>query len=420
MNILVQGGRVVDPAAGTDEIRDIYISDGMITDSEGFQADHVIDATGLAVMPGLIDAHCHLREPGFEYREDIVSGTRSAAKGGFTTVACMPNTSPVVDNTAVVEFIVNKSRDQAYCRVLPIGAATKGQKGQELAEIGLMAEAGIVAISDDGRPIERSDMMRKAMIYANQFDLKVISHCEDMSIADGHMNEGIVSLELGLRGIPAAAEEIMVSRDIILAEYLKLPIHLAHLSTARSIDMVRQAKARGVQVTCETCPHYFTLTEEACRGFNTMAKMNPPLRSEADRLSIIDGLADGTIDIIATDHAPHHSDEKELEFGLANNGIVGFETAFALGYTWLVRAGYLSLADFLKTMTIKPAALFGLNEPKLEPGNAADILIADLENPYIFNRDEIAGKAKNTPYHGFELYGHVITTIQGGKIRYEA
>ncbi len=420
MNILVQGGRVVDPAAGTDEIRDIYISDGMITDSEGFQADHVVDAAGLTVMPGLIDAHCHLREPGFEYREDIVSGTRSAAKGGFTTVACMPNTSPVVDNTAVVEFIVNKSRDQAYCRVLPIGAATKGQKGQELAEIGLMAEAGIVAISDDGRPIERSDMMRKAMIYANQFDLKVISHCEDMSIADGHMNEGIVSLELGLRGIPAAAEEIMVSRDIILAEYLKLPIHLAHLSTARSIDMVRQAKARGVQVTCETCPHYFTLTEEACRGFNTMAKMNPPLRSEADRLSIIDGLADGTIDIIATDHAPHHSDEKELEFGLANNGIVGFETAFALGYTWLVRAGYLSLADFLKTMTIKPAALFGLNEPKLEPGNAADILIADLENPYIFNRDEIAGKAKNTPYHGFELYGHVITTIQGGKIRYEA
>lgn len=218
MNILVQGGRVVDPASGTDEIRDIYISDGMITDSEGFQADHVIDATGLTVMPGLIDAHCHLREPGFEYREDIVSGTRSAAKGGFTTVACMPNTSPVVDNTAVVEFIVNKSRDQAYCRVLPIGAATKGQKGQELAEIGLMAEAGIVAISDDGRPIERSDMMRKAMIYANQFDLRVISHCEDMSIADGHMNEGIVSLELGLRGIPAAAEEIMVSRDIILAD----------------------------------------------------------------------------------------------------------------------------------------------------------------------------------------------------------
>lgn len=420
MNILVQGGRVVDPAAGTDEIRDIYISDGMITDAEGFQADHVIDATGLTVMPGLIDAHCHLREPGFEYREDIVSGTRSAAKGGFTTVACMPNTSPVVDNTAVVEFIVNKSRDQAYCRVLPIGAATKGQKGQELAEIGLMAEAGIVAISDDGRPIERSDMMRKAMIYANQFDLKVISHCEDMSIADGHMNEGIVSLELGLRGIPAAAEEIMVSRDIILAEYLKLPIHLAHLSTARSIDMVRQAKARGVQVTCETCPHYFTLTEEACRGFNTMAKMNPPLRSEADRLAIIDGLADGTIDIIATDHAPHHSDEKELEFGLANNGIVGFETAFALGYTWLVRGGQLSLADFLKTMTSGPAALFGLNEPKLEPGNAADILIADLENPFIFNRDEIAGKAKNTPYHGFELYGHVITTIQGGKIRYEA
>lgn len=420
MNIMVKGGRVVDPASGTDEIRDIYISDGMITDSEGFQADHIVDAAGLTVMPGLIDAHCHLREPGFEYREDIVSGTRSAAKGGFTTVACMPNTSPVVDNTAVVEYIVNKSRNQAYCRVLPIGAATKGQKGQELAEIGLMAEAGIVAISDDGRPIERSDMMRKAMIYANQFDIRVISHCEDMSIADGHMNEGIVSLELGLRGIPAAAEEIMVSRDIILAEYLKLPIHLAHLSTARSIDMVRQAKARGVQVTCETCPHYFTLTEEACRGFNTMAKMNPPLRSEADRLAIIDGLADGTIDIIATDHAPHHSDEKELEFGLANNGIVGFETAFALGYTWLVRAGHLSLADFLKTMTSRPAALFGLDEPALAPGKPADLVIADLENSFVFNKNEIAGKARNTPYDGYELYGHVITTIQGGKIRYEA
>ncbi|NLW12307.1 MAG: dihydroorotase [Clostridiaceae bacterium] len=420
MNILVQGGRVVDPAAGTDEIRDIYVSDGRITTADDFHADRIIDAAGMTIIPGLIDAHCHLREPGFEYREDIVSGTRSAAKGGFTTVACMPNTSPVVDNTAVVEFIVNKAREKGYCRVLPIGAATKGQKGKELAEIGLMSEAGIVAISDDGSPIERADMMRKAMLYANQFDLKVISHCEEMSIAEGHMNEGIVSLELGLRGIPAVAEEIMVSRDIILAEYLKLPIHLAHLSTARSIDMVRQAKARGVKVTCETCPHYFTLTEEACRGFNTMAKMNPPLRPEADRQAIIAGLADGTIDIIATDHAPHHSDEKDLEFGLANNGIVGFETAFALGYTWLVRGGHLSLAELLSKMTSGPAALFGLGEQKLEPGYPADLVIADLDTSYVFDRDKIAGKARNTPYHGFELFGRVLTTIQGGKIRYEA
>jgi dihydroorotase len=263
-------------------------------------------------------------------------------------------------------------------------------------------------------------MMRKAMIYANQFGLRVISHCEDMSLADGHMNEGIVSTELGLKGIPAAAEEIMVARDIILSEYLNIPIHLAHLSTARSIDLVRMAKDRGVPVTCETCPHYFTLNEEAVRGFNTMAKMNPPLRPESDREAIIAGLVDGTIDIIATDHAPHHADEKEIEFALANNGIVGFETAFALAYTWLVRSGHMSLEKMLAKLTTAPAKILGQKLGTFDSGSPADLIIADLENSFVFDKKQIVGKAKNTPYDGFELYGKIVMTVQGGNIRYEA
>ncbi|MDD2373785.1 MAG: dihydroorotase [Eubacteriales bacterium] len=420
MRILIKNGLVIDPVKQSREIRNIYIENGIFVSGNGFVADREIDAEGKAVMPGLIDAHCHLREPGFEYREDIVSGTRSAARGGFTTIACMPNTSPVCDNAAIVEYIIHKAEEQGSCRVLPIGAVTKGQKGSELAEIGLMAEAGIVAVSDDGRPVEQSDMMRKAMIYANQFGLRVISHCEDMSLADGHMNEGIVSTELGLKGIPAAAEEIMVARDIILSEYLNIPIHLAHLSTARSIDLVRMAKDRGVPVTCETCPHYFTLNEEAVRGFNTMAKMNPPLRPESDREAIIAGLVDGTIDIIATDHAPHHADEKEIEFALANNGIVGFETAFALAYTWLVRSGRMSLEKMLAKFTTDPAKILGQKLGTIDSGSPADLIIADLENSFVFDKKQIVGKAKNTPYDGFELYGKIVMTVQGGKIRYEA
>jgi len=420
MKILIKNGRVVDPSTEFDGVRDIYIENGLLCDQLGGQPDRVIDAAGLAVFPGLIDAHCHLREPGYEYREDIVSGTRSAARGGFTTVACMPNTRPVIDNAALVRFIKEKSSQEGFARVLPIGAVSKDQKGRELAEIGLMAAEGIVAISDDGRPVESADLMRKAMQYASHFGLVVISHCEDLSLAEGgHMNEGYWSTVLGLRGIPTVAESLMVARECLLAEYLNLPVHIAHVSCQEAVDLVRQAKARGVRVTAETCPHYFTLTEADCQGFNTMAKMNPPLRTAADVESIIAGLADGTIDIIATDHAPHHQDEKELEFGLANNGIVGLETALALGYTHLVKTGRLSLQQWLATMTVKPASLLQPQLGTLQAGKPADLVLVDLDHPYQFDRDKMASKSRNTPYHGWTLYGQVRCTICEGRITYE-
>lgn len=420
MRILIKNGRVIDPSTGSDSRRDLLIENGLFADQLSGQPDKVIDANVLAVFPGLIDAHCHLREPGYEYREDIVSGTRSAARGGFTTVACMPNTRPVIDNAAMVRFIKEKSSKEGFARVLPIGAVSKGQMGRELAEIGLMAAEGIVAISDDGRPVESADLMRKAMQYASHFGLTVISHCEDLTLAEGgQMNEGYWSTVLGLRGIPAVAESMMVARECQLAEYLDLPVHIAHISCRSSVELVRQAKARGVRVTAETCPHYFTLTEAACQGFNTNAKMNPPLRSSDDLEAIVEGLADGTIDIIATDHAPHHEDEKELEFGLANNGIVGLETALALGYTHLVRTGRLSLVQWLATMTTQPARLLQPQLGSLQNGRPADLVLVDLDTPFQFDRAAMASKSRNTPYHGWTLQGQVRCTICEGRITYE-
>ena len=420
MKILIQNGTVVDPANGFQGQKDLLIENGILVEALNGPADKVIDASGLTVIPGLIDAHCHLREPGLEYREDIVSGTRSAARGGFTTVACMPNTLPVCDNAAIVRFIREKASREGFARVLPIGAVSKGQLGKELAEIGLMAAEGIVAISDDGRPVENAEMMRKAMLYASHFKMPVISHCEDLSLAEGgQMNEGYWSTVLGLRGIPAVAESMMVARECLLAEYLKLPVHIAHISTRSSVELVRQAKAKGVPVTSETCPHYFTLDESACRGFNTQAKMNPPLRTLDDIEAIIEGLQDGTIDLIATDHAPHHQDEKELEFGLANNGIVGFETAFALGYTFLVKTGRLSLIQWLKTMTVNPASLFRQDLGTLQPRHPADVAIVDLDEVFRFDRNAMLSKSRNTPYDGWELSGKICCTICEGRVTYE-
>lgn len=419
MKIKIAGGSVVDPVALTESMRDILIEDGVIVESLSGVPDQVIDATGLTVMPGLVDPHVHLRDPGFEYREDIVSGTKAAARGGVTAVACMPNTRPVIDNPVVVRYIKDKAATEGFCKVLPIGAVSKNQDGKELAEIGLMAEAGIVAISDDGKPVMSADLMKKAIQYAAQFNLPVISHCEEPSLAEGgHMNEGIVSLEMGLRGIPAIAEDIMASRDILIAEYLSLPVHLAHLSTTGSIDLVRQAKARGIKVTCETCPHYFTLTEEACRDFNTNAKMNPPLRTQADVEAIIAGLKDGTIDMIGTDHAPHHADEKDIEFGLANNGIIGLESSFALGYTCLVLTSHLTLPELVAKMSTKPAELFHQKMGRLEPGYPADLAIVDLKKPFTFDKNASASKARNTPFHGWSLHGQVQMTLCDGKVVY--
>ena len=403
----------------TDEKVSVYIENGVFTDSLSGDAEKVIDGEGLTVFPGLVDMHCHLREPGYEYREDIKTGTASAAKGGFSSVCCMPNTNPVCDNAAVVEGILRKAELVGSCNVFPIGAASKGLAGKEIAEMGLMKEAGIVAVSDDGKPIATANLLKKVLEYASDFDIPVLNHCEELSIAEGAMNEGAISTSLGLRGIPAIAEEIMISRDIQTAEYLDMPIHICHVSTAKGIDIIRQAKKRGVKVTCETCPHYFSLTEEACVNYDTNFKMNPPLRTEKDRLAVIEGLKDGTIDCIVTDHAPHHIDEKDIEFSLANNGIIGFETAFAVGYTYLVKPGYLTLSELTEKMTVNPSKILKLGRGTLNTGMPADLMLADLNASFVYTKEEILSKATNSPYIGNTLDGRVKLTITGGKITYD-
>ena len=422
MRILIKNGRVLDPKNQIDSVMDLYIEDGEIVqmepdiDMDGGDIEE-IDATGLIVAPGLVDMHCHLREPGFEYKEDIETGTRSAAMGGFTSIACMPNTKPVVDNRAVVEYIINRAKEAGVVNVYPIGAATKGLKGEELAEIGELKFAGVVAISDDGRPVESPALMRNAMQYAAMFDTPVISHCEEMSLSEGGaMNEGAVATRLGLRGISRASEEVMVSRDAILAQAYNLPVHIAHVSTRGSVEIVRHAKQMGVPITCETCPHYFTLTEDAVVGFDANAKMNPPLRTADDVAAIIEGLVDGTIDAIATDHAPHHIDEKNLEFDLAMNGIVGFETALGLGITYLVKPGHLSLSQLLEKMSGNPAEILGLNKGQLRTGKPADIVIFDPDKAWTVDPAAFQSKSKNSPFGGFALYGQVEYTIVSGNI----
>lgn len=421
MRILIINGKVT--YNGIVERTNVLIDEGIVLSTKAaadIEADKVIDAGGLYVLPGLVDAHCHLRDPGYEYKEDIVSGTKSAARGGFTSIACMPNTNPAVDNAAVVRYIIEKSQKEGYVNVYPIGAITKGLEGNELSEMGIMREAGIVAVSDDGKPVMNSDVMKKALIYAGQFGLPVISHCEDLNLTDnGSMNEGLTSTILGLRGIPSASEDVMVSREIILSEYTNVPIHIAHVSTKVSVELIRQAKNRGIKITAETCPHYFTLTEEACRDYNTNAKMNPPLRSQKDLEAVIEGLKDGTIDIIATDHAPHHFDEKNVEFEKAANGIVGFETALALSYTGLVEKGHLSFQQMIEKLTVNPAKMLKIDKGTLEEGKTADLILVDFDNEYKVDVSKFVSKGKNSPFDGFKVKGRVMMTIVGGKFVYE-
>lgn len=420
MQVLIKDGHVVDPKTNTNGVMDILIEDGVITeigkDLEILNGD-VIYAKGKLVLPGLVDAHCHLRDPGFEYKEDIETGTMSAAMGGFTSIACMPNTSPVIDNEPLVKHIINKAKQDGFVNVYPIGAISKGQKGEELSEIGELKFAGAVAISDDGKPLKSSSLMKKALEYSSMFDIAIISHCEDMDIADeGVMNEGYCSTIMGLKGIPSAAEEIMVARDLILSEYTKVPVHIAHVSSELSVDLIRHAKKRGVKVTCETCPHYFVLTDEACNGFNTLAKVNPPLRTRKDVEAVIEGLKDGTIDIIATDHAPHHSDEKNVEFNLAANGIVGFETALPLAITYLVKPGHLTIDQLVEKMCINPSKLLGLNKGTLEIGRGADITIIDINEEFVVDINSFKSKSKNSPFNGFKLKGSVYYTLVNGNV----
>ena len=401
MIYILKGGYVVSPINGIEGKYDILVEDDrikliseVIDENEEHVVDDVINVEGLYILPGLVDAHCHLRTPGFEYKEDLETGSMSAAKGGFTSIACMPNTNPVIDNAALVEYIINKAKEEAYVHVYPIGSITKGSDGKELAEIGELKFAGAVAISDDGKPVENSDIMMKALSYASMFDIAVISHCEDNSLSDGSMNDGKISTKIGLKGIPAPAEEIMVARELILAEYLKVPVHIAHVSTKLSVDLVRNAKRRGVLVTCETCPHYFSLTEKALEDYDTYAKVNPPLRTDEDRLAIIEGIKDGTIDIIATDHAPHHEDEKNLEFELAANGLVGFETALPLVIDYLYHQNGISLAQIVKIMSKNPSDLLGLNKGILEDGVKADITVIDVNQKSKVDKSKLLSKSK--------------------------
>ena len=422
MKILIKAGNVVDPSNKLNEVMDIVIKNKKISEvgqNLTGKFDITIFAKGLYVFPGLVDAHCHLREPGQEYKEDIASGTKAAAKGGFTAVACMPNTKPVIDNDAVVKFIVDKAAECGFTKVYPIGSITKGSEGKQLAEMGFMKEAGAVAVSDDGRPVENADVMRKALEYSKDFNLPVISHCEEMSLAEnGAMNEGFLSTTMGLKGIPSIAEEIQVSRDVLLAEYTGVPVHIAHISTAGSARIIREAKSRGVAVTCETCPHYFSLTEAECEGFNTNAKVNPPLRSESDRQAIIEAIKDGTIDIIATDHAPHHRDEKNVEFQYAANGISGFETSLAAAYTYLVKPGRITIEKLVELMSLNPAAFLNRETGGIKVGSLADITIVDLKSEVIVNADEFVSKGKNTPFTGRKLTGQVMFAMVDGKITY--
>jgi dihydroorotase len=420
--ILIKGGHVIDPGRFVG-IADVLIEKGKIA-AVGPNLSSPVDArtiraNGKLVMPGLVDLHVHFREPGFEYKETIQSGSAAAVAGGFTTVCCMPNTNPVNDNQAVTEFILERARLAGLANVLPIGAITKGSEGKELAEIGDLRRSGCVAISDDGKPVMNSLVMRRAMEYALAFDLTVVDHCEDLHLAEcGCMNEGLVSTELGLPGIPAAAEDVMVARNLSLSELTGARLHLAHISTAGSVRMVREAKGRGIHVTAEACPHHFLLTEELVRGYNTHAKMNPPLRTWTDVQAIKEGLRDGTIDVIATDHAPHATQEKQQDFTEAPFGIVGLETALPLTLG-LVEEGILSLEQAVQKLTSAPAAAFGLKKGTLAVGADADVVIVDQQEQWEVDPSKFRSKSRNTPFAGWKVKGRMNTTIVDGRVVFE-
>ncbi len=422
MKKLIKGGEVVF-ADGT-EVCDILV-DGSKIEKIGKNLDgkgcEVIDASGKTVFPGIIDMHVHLREPGFEGKEDIESGSRAAVAGGVTQVCCMPNTNPVCDNAVVVRYILSRAKEVGLCKVRPIGAITKGEQGETLSDIGKMAKEGAVALSDDGRSVMNSLIMRRGMEYASGFNLKCLCHCEDASLVDGGVvNEGKNSTLTGLKGSPRAAEDIMIARDISLAESLDVPVHICHVSTYSGVDIIRSAKKRGVKVTAETCPHYFILTDDVIDDFDTFTKVNPPLREEKDRKAIIEGLRDGTLDCIVTDHAPHGRKDKEVEYNLAAFGISGIETSFALSYTYLVKSGILSLSQLSVLMAKHPAEILNLEGGEIREGGVADLSVIDLNAKYVIDGQKFLSKGKNTPFNGFEVYGKVLLTLVDGDVKYRA
>ncbi len=421
MNILITNGRIIDVKNGIDMTGDVYIRDGHIVEFgeqvTPYEApDELIDAKGMVVMPGMVDIHVHLREPGFTHKEDIQSGTASAAMGGFTSVACMPNTNPVTDSPEVLSYIIDRAKEVGYANVYPIAAITKGQKGEEMTDLEQLHKAGAVAFSDDGRPVLKASHMADAMLRAAKLNVPVISHCEELDMAKGVMNEGEVSRRLEVDGIPNLAEDLMIAREVTLAEELDVPVHIAHVSTASGVEIIRNAKIRGVKVTCETCPHYFSLTDEEVEHLGTNAKVNPPLRTNEDVERILDAVADGTIDVIATDHAPHHADEKAKGLKDAPSGLVGLETALAVSLTYLHRVGKMPLKDIIYKLTAAPADILGIDAGTLRLGAPADIAIVDLNEKWTVDASCFASKGRNTPYEGMTLYGKVKYTICGGRI----
>ena len=420
-DVLLKGGRLVDPSSKLDGIGDLLVRDGKIESVGGniaAPADAtVIDCTGQVVAPGFIDVHCHLREPGREDVETIATGARAAAAGGFTAVCAMPNTDPVTDNQAAVGFVLKQGKAAAAARVYPIGAISMGERGERLAEFGEMVGAGAIAVSDDGKPVVSAQLMRTALEYARTFGIPVADHCEDPTLAEGGaMNEGLVSARLGLKGIPSEAEEIMAIRDILLARRTGGHVHLCHMSTRGSVELIRWGKDRNIRVTAEVCPHHLSLTEAEVEGYDTHAKMNPPLRSADDVDALQQAVKDGTIDVIATDHAPHHYDEKEREFADAPNGIVGFETALAVNITWLVKPGIISLATLIDKMSCAPAKLFHLPGGTLRRGGAADVTVFDPAREWTVEPTRFFTKGRNTPYTGRTLTGLVASVLVDGRI----
>ncbi len=422
MKILIKNGRLIDPATDRDEKVDIVIDDGRVAQIDreipkpGDDAQ-VIDAAGLVIAPGLIDMHAHLREPGYEYKETIRTGTQAAVRGGFTTVVCMANTDPVNDNRSVSEFIKRKAQEEGFCRVFPCGAITKGLKGEELSQIGEMHEAGVVALSDDGKTVRNAGLLLKGMEYAKRFNLPIISHCEDETLSQGVVHEGHASLLSGLDAVPRLAEEIIAFRDIMLAKYISSPIHITHTSSGGTVAIVRDEKKRYDRLTADTCPHYFTLSDGATLTYDTNTKVNPPLRSREDVTAIREGLRDGSIDIIATDHAPHDLPSKDVEFNLASFGMVGLETALGLSLA-LVHEGVLTLKELLRKFTVNPARLLNLPYGNLREESVADLIIFDPDAEWVVDKSRFASKGKNTPFHGWKLKGKNLLTMVDGKIVY--
>ena len=418
--ICISNGRVIDPSQGIDQVANVLITGSRI-ERVGRQippCDQMIEADGMIVCPGLVDMHVHLREPGGEEDETIATGTRAALAGGITSVACMPNTTPALDNQGAAEFVLLQAQRANNAHVFPVGAVTKGRQGQELAEIGQLVQGGAVAFSDDGSPIVNAEIMRRALQYVEMFGRTLLSHCEDPNLtADGVMNEGFVSTCLGLRGMPAQAEDIMVSRDIMLAGMSESRVHIMHITTRGSVDLVRRGRQRGIQVTCEATPHHFSLTDECMRSFDSCYKMNPPLRTQDDVDAVIEGLRDGTIDVIASDHAPHAEEKKMRELNLAPFGVVGLETLLPVAVTKLVVPGHLTWAQLIATLTVNPAGILGIDKGTLRPGADADVTVIDPDAEWTVDPRAFHSKSRNTPFAGWTVRGRAQTVIVGGSVK---